>query len=82
MTSTQWKIVGGLALAFGIWAITQKDDLLKAPPDSEFDQQELGIGTAVELEHTESRATAKRIAKHHLMEDDRYYQKLATVHLD
>ena len=45
-------------------------------PDYKFDKRQLKIGTKVELEHTNSRALAKQIAKAHLQEDKEYYHKL------
>jgi len=54
--------------------------LLKpVPPDSHFDPVQLKRGTIVELEHTTSWGIAKQIAKHHLLEDKNYYNKLATI---
>jgi hypothetical protein len=54
--------------------------LLKpTPPDSHFSPAKLKRGTLVELEHTTSWNVAKTIAKHHLLEDDNYYEKLATI---
>jgi hypothetical protein len=87
MTKDQWKLAAGLALAFGFWALRQgykcdKPALKSVPPDSEFDKEDLALGASVEMEHTGSRKTAKQIAKHHLLEDPEYYQKLATIHHD
>lgn len=45
-------------------------------PDSRFDPVQLLRGIHVELEHTDSRACAKAIAKAHLMESPRYYELL------
>lgn len=53
--------------------------LKPVPPDSHFDSVQLRRGTLVELEHTKDWNTAKTIAKHHLLEDKRYYHKLATI---
>lgn len=80
MTKQQWTILGGLALAFGLYALTRDGGLIDVPPDVEFDPVELQEGTLVELEHTTDKGTAKTIAKHHLLEDDLYYQKLAAIH--
>lgn len=84
MTREQWRLLGGVALLFGAWALTRDcdGDLREVLPDSEFDPRALEAGTLVEHEHTGSRGTAKKIAKHHLMEDELYYQKLATIHRD
>lgn len=46
----------------------------------DFDPAQLRRGTLVELEHTDSRRAARRIAMDHLAEDRRYYTKLAKVH--
>lgn len=73
-------LLGGLALlgycTFG------GGGLRSVPPDSEFDEEDLSLGANVEMEHTRSWKTAKKIAKHHLLEDPEYYQKLATIHED
>lgn len=46
----------------------------------DFDQRELRMGIAVEMEHTKSRRLAREIAMDHLSEDPRYYTKLKKVH--
>lgn len=48
-------------------------------PDLEYDPEELKKGIEVELEHTNYRAIATIIAKHHLAEDPNYYTKLKKV---
>lgn len=53
-----------------------------APPASEFDPAQLKRGTLVELEHTDSWNVAEKIARHHLAEDQNYYQKLAKFHVN
>jgi hypothetical protein len=45
-------------------------------PDERFEPSELEKGTEVELEHTDDRATAKCIAKAHLLESPLYYREL------
>jgi len=45
-------------------------------PDSAFDPKELAAGIKEEMEHTDSRAEAKEIAKDHLTKDKLYYRKL------
>lgn len=45
-------------------------------PDSKFNREELDRGTQVELEHTDDRATARCIAKTHLLESPFYYEEL------
>lgn len=49
---------------------------------SEFDQNELARGVAVEMEHTPDWRVAREIAMDHLTEDPAYYRKLAAIHLD
>lgn len=51
--------------------------LLKpAYPDRHYNPRQLAIGTKIELEHTNNRLVAKRIAKHHLDEHPNYYIEL------
>lgn len=54
-------------------------ELRLAPPDEYFSQSQLKRGALVELEHTTDYETAKLIAKHHLLEDPLYYEKLAEI---
>jgi hypothetical protein len=49
---------------------------------SDFDPDQLSVGTRVEMEHTTDHRVAQRIAMDHLTEDRRYYKKLAKIHLD
>lgn len=58
------RIPGGLA-----------DDI---PPEA-FDRRAVAKGQKVELEHTSSRPIAAEIARDHLTEDPRYYEKLEQV---
>jgi ribosomal protein S6--L-glutamate ligase len=44
--------------------------------DSDFDKNELEIGSMVEFEHTKDPKIAKEIARDHLTEDPKYYSKL------
>jgi hypothetical protein len=46
---------------------------------SDFDPAALRRGTKVEMEHTGDRRVAQEIAMDHLVEDPRYYEKLATI---
>lgn len=46
---------------------------------SDFDPVELARGTQVELEHTSDPRIAQEIAMDHLVEDPRYYHKLAIM---
>lgn len=45
----------------------------------DFDKTQLAMGTAHEMEHTNSRAKAREIAMDHLAEDSRYYTKLKRI---
>lgn len=45
-------------------------------PDWKFNPRELALGIKTELEHTNDRALAKKIAKDHLMEFPDYYTRL------
>lgn len=47
--------------------------LRPAKPDRFYDPVHLERGIKIELEHTRSRTTAKRIAKHHIDEFPNYY---------
>ena len=49
--------------------------------DEEFNLEALEKGTAVEMEHTNDKEIAKKIAKDHLTEDQDYYVKLAKLGL-
>lgn len=53
--------------------------LAKGMPDSAFDQADLEEGIKIEMEHTTSRAVAKEIAKDHLKEDPKYYNKIKAI---
>jgi len=48
-------------------------------PDSDFNAEQLRIGTDHEMEHTKDRQIAKETAKDHLAEDEEYYIKLDTI---
>lgn len=43
---------------------------------------QIKMGTKVEMEHTDSKKVAERIATDHVLEDPRYYTKLRKVHLE
>lgn len=49
---------------------------LKVYPDSKYNKSELEKGNIVEFEHTNEKATARKIAKQHLNEFDKYYVEL------
>jgi len=50
--------------------------LAKGKPDSDFDKEQLEKGTKHEMEHTGDPEVAKEIAKDHLVEDSKYYDKM------
>lgn len=52
-----------------------KGGLADFVPDSAFDKSDLEKGIKVEMEHTNDRTIAKEIAKDHLLEDPKYYDK-------
>jgi len=72
------------ALGLGAWWLLS-GGLVSNPRRSEgmsredFDPDELERGTLHEMEHTDSRAVAERIAMDHLAEDPDYYEKLEAV---
>ena len=51
----------------------EKRSAKEVNPEIEYDPEELKKGIEVELEHTNYRAIATIIAKHHLAEDPEYY---------
>jgi hypothetical protein len=77
--------VGALGLG-ALWWLAQSAPALAANPrraagmsPEDFDPEELERGTEHEMEHTDSRAVAERIAMDHLAEDPDYYEKLEAV---
>jgi hypothetical protein len=50
-------------------------------PDYLFDKRQLRMGIKVEMEHTSDPKIAKKIAKSHLVENQRYYTILKKVGL-
>lgn len=50
-----------------------------AKKDAEYNQKELQKGISVEMEHTPNKRLASIIAKNHLDEDEKYYQKLKKI---
>ena len=50
--------------------------------DSQFDSKQLEMGSQHESEHTDDPEKAKEIAKDHLSEDPKYYEKLQAANLD
>lgn len=50
--------------------------------EKDFDKESLRKGIKVELEHTDDYQVAKEIAMDHLVEDPKYYDKLATIEKD
>lgn len=88
-------VFDGLGRRLGQTATVAPSAALKPcdTPDSEFDPQELALGTQHELEHTADPEMAKCIAKHHLVEEAqvkgvplksrriRYYRDLARTEM-
>jgi len=64
------------------WHLEENPFEQPEPPDDQYDPVELAKGIEVELEHTQDRRIAKRIAKDHLDETKSYYRKLATLGLN
>jgi hypothetical protein len=54
--------------------------LSKGKTPKDFNKQQLERGTKVEMEHTNDKRVAKRIAMDHLTEDKNYYVKLKKIH--
>ena len=54
----------------------------KVNPDTEYDPIQLKMGIEVEMEHTNNRKVAERIAKQHLSELPDYYTKLKKMEGD
>jgi hypothetical protein len=50
--------------------------LKKLDKNIKFDNKQLGIGTRIEMEHTNSKMCAEKIAKQHLSEYSNYYKEL------
>ena len=74
------KDVDGLADNMGNIIANPDDFDAEAVPDWSF-EEELAVGTREEMEHTDDREEAERIAREHLREDPDYYTKLAVVGL-
>lgn len=58
------------------------EGILKSVDDSiDYDPDELAKGIKVEMEHTEDKAAAEKIAKHHLAEpgNEKYYTELEKI---
>lgn len=68
------KIKGGLADNMTLEQIAEKHGVTLSAIESA-----LADGIAVEMEHTDDKATATEIAKDHLFEDAEYYSKLKTI---
>lgn len=52
-----------------------------APQKNNYQKEALEKGVKVEMEHTPDRNIAGLIARHHLDEDQNYYDKLETLNL-
>jgi hypothetical protein len=64
-------------------SIEEKEhDLKPVKKDSSYDPKQLKAGTEVEMEHTDDKSLAEKIAKQHLDEDPDYYKKLKTIHTE
>jgi hypothetical protein len=59
----------------GLWGLAKR----ARKRVSDFSPRALAKGIRVEMEHTEQRSVARRIAMDHLTEDPRYYDKLARM---
>jgi hypothetical protein len=68
-------IAGGVL----IWSARQEGGFFQGAL-GDISPKEIRVGTEIELEHTQSRRVAKRIALDHLEEDPRYYTKLCKWH--
>lgn len=72
---------GSFNFHIGKTSPTEKDDVIPGGKadmmdDEQFDKDQLEIGIAVEMEHTNDRDMAKEIAKDHLQEHPDYYTRL------
>jgi len=56
-----------------------KGGLAAGKKPADFDQVQLKMGMKVEMEHTDSKEKAQKIAMDHLVEDPKYYTKLAQM---
>jgi hypothetical protein len=72
------KIARGIGESLGqtVWPPVERAKSRALTP---YDLKELDAGCLVELEHTNSRFKACKIALDHLREDPRYYSKLCTI---
>jgi len=68
------KIKGGLSDGMSISDIAKHHDMDMKALSKAYDK-----GVKVEMEHTSDETTAKEIARDHLYEDPKYYDKLATI---
>lgn len=59
----------------------QAGKYFEAKKKPKLDKTELEMGIEVEMEHTNSKQIAEKIAKDHLTEDDKYYTKLKEAKL-
>ena len=63
-------------------AIHINKEVVEPAAESDVNMLQLATGIGVELEHTDDREEAKRIALQHLAEDPHYYSKLLKVGLE
>lgn len=89
-TKASWvPLVVGAAIVGGVlWMVATSVAPVLANPGrakklhvtaADVDPEQLRIGTEHEMEHTDSRKTARRIALDHLAETPDYYTRLATI---
>jgi len=76
--------IGELAAIFD--KLSSKDQipggLADKKDNKDFDPKQLAKGKKVEMEHTDDPKKAEEIARDHLMEDSKYYDKLAKMEGD
>jgi hypothetical protein len=71
-----YKKMAHMSKASELLAALKKKGKSKNRPDSDFDPEQLKMGTAVEMEHGLGEEAAKEIAKDHLVEMSDYYTRL------
>ena len=62
--------------------LTEKEIAEKHDVDIEDIKKEISIGTKIEMEHTEDKKEARKIAMDHVKEDPKYYDKLSAAGLE
>ena len=74
---TEDKIPGGLSNGMSLSDIAKKHGTDLSELKSQFEK-----GVKVEMEHTSDKGIAEEIARDHLFEDPKYYDKLETIEKD